>query len=140
MSRFSMEIPTLSDTLYDLPVTMTTVEHSKAKLAKLRRHDRRKFQGVVRVVWNDSRGLPRSLPAQCLDLSAEGARLETDVPVPARASIALLSARYGALGNASVRYCTRDGLKYSVGVEFTTPLSLAGPGRKRCLDDAPGQA
>ena len=119
---------------------MTIPKHSDAKLSKLRRHDRRRFQGVVRVLWNDPQGLPKSLPAQCLDLSAEGARLETDVPVPARASIALLSARYGALGNASVRYCTRDGLKYSVGVEFTTPLSLAGPGRKRCLDDAPVQA
>jgi hypothetical protein len=116
---------------------MTTPEHSKAKL---RRHQRRRFQGVVRVLWNDPAGRQKSLPAQCLDLSAEGARLETDVPVPARASVALLSAQYGSLGNASVRYCTRDGLKYSVGVEFTTPLSLAGPGRKRCLDDAPLQA
>jgi hypothetical protein len=92
---------------------------------------------MVRVLWNDPQGLPKSLPAQCLDLSAEGARLETDVPVPPRASISLLSARYGALGTASVRYCTRDGLKYTVGVEFTTPLSLAAPGRKRCLEDAP---
>jgi hypothetical protein len=116
---------------------MPAPEHS---MAKLRRHPRRSFQGVLRVVWKDPQGLAKSLPAQCLDLSAEGARLETDVPVPARASIALLSARYGALGNASVRYCTRDGLKYSVGVEFTTPLSLAGPGRKRCLDDAPIEA
>jgi hypothetical protein len=104
---------------------------------KLRRHERRKFEGVVRLTWKDSHGLPKSLQAQCLDLSAEGARLETELPVPARASIAVLSARYGTLGNASVRYCTRSGAKYSVGVEFTTPLSLAAPGRKRCLDDAP---
>src|SRR3984957_7903587 len=116
---------------------MTTAAHPKARL---RRNDRRKFQGVVRLLWKDAHGLPKSLHAQCLDLSAEGARLETDLPVPARASIALVSTQYGALGNASVRYCTRDGLKYSVGVEFTTPLSLAGPGRKRCLDDAPVQA
>jgi hypothetical protein len=95
---------------------------------------------MVRVFWTDPRGLPKTLSARCLDLSAEGARLETDVPLPARANIALLSARYGTLGTASVRYCTRDGLKYSVGVEFTSPLSLASPGRKRCLEDAPLQA
>jgi hypothetical protein len=113
---------------------MTTREHPKAKL---RRHDRLKFEGVVRVVWKDSHGVSKNLPAQCLDVSAEGARLETEVPVPTRASISLLSARYGTLGTASVRYCTRDGPKYAVGVEFTTPLSLANPGRRRCLDDAP---
>jgi hypothetical protein len=73
--------------------------------------------------------------AKCLDLSAEGARLETDNPIPARTTITLQSARYGSLGTASVRHCLRQALKYSIGVEFTASLVLAPQGRKRCLDE-----
>jgi hypothetical protein len=116
---------------------MTLEENSKDKL---RRHERRKFEGVVRVLWNDANGLPKSVTARCLDVSAEGLRLETDMPVPPRTGISLLSARYGALGTGSVRRCTRHGLKYSLGVEFTTPLSLASPARRRCLDDTHPEA
>jgi len=102
----------------------------------MRRHARQPVDGVVQVSWKDARGQVKSLPAKCLDLSAEGARLETAAPIPPRTSITLHSARYGALGAASVRHCVRQGLKYRVGVEFTAALALAGAGRKRCLADA----
>ena len=101
----------------------------------MRRHARLPFEAQMQVSWKDSRGQVQSVRAKCLDLSAEGSRLETDTPIPARTSITLHSARYGSLGTASVRHCVRHTLKYSIGVEFTSSLALAGQGRKRCLDE-----
>ena len=86
------------------------------------------------MFWRDPRGQVQTLRAKCLDLSAEGARLETDTPIPARAGVTLQSARYGSLGTASVRSCVRHTLKYWIGVEFTSSLPLASQGRKRCLE------
>jgi len=101
----------------------------------MRRHARLPFEAQMQVSWKDARGRVQKVRAKCLDLSAEGARLETDTPIPARSSITLDSARYGSLGTASVRHCVRKVLKYSIGVEFTSSLALAGQGRKRCLDE-----
>ena len=102
----------------------------------MRRHTRHPFRGKLKVCWTDSRGQVKILSAKCLDLSAEGARLQTDVPVPARTRITVRSALYGTIGTASVRHCVRENLKYLLGVEFTSSLVLAGPGRMRCLEDA----
>ncbi|MGO4881898.1 MAG: PilZ domain-containing protein [Bryobacteraceae bacterium] len=101
----------------------------------LRRHARLPFNFEMRVSWKDARGLVQKLRAKCLDISAEGARLETDTPIPARAAITLDSPLYGNLGAASVRHCVRQNLKYSIGVEFTSALALAGPARRRCMQD-----
>lgn len=101
--------------------------------SQMRRHARHPFEDVLRVTWKDTRGQLRKLKARCLDLSPEGARLETDTPIQSRTNIALDSARFGSLGTASVRHCARQGLKYAIGVEFTASLALAGEGRKRCL-------
>jgi PilZ domain-containing protein len=101
----------------------------------MRRHARLPFDAQMQVSWKDARGQVQNLRAKCLDLSAEGVRLETDTPIPARTSVTLQSPRYGGLGTASVRHCVRRALKYSVGLEFTSLLALAGSGRKRCLDE-----
>ncbi len=70
-----------------------------------------------------------------MDLSAEGARLETDIPIPARSKITVQSSRHGSLGTASVRTCVRHTMKFWIGVEFTSSLVLADSGRKRCLEE-----
>lgn len=101
----------------------------------LRRHTRLPFDTQMQVSWRDARGRIQNLRAKCLNLSAEGARLETDAPIPARTSITMQSAKFGSLGTASVRHCIRETLKYSIGVEFTSSLALAGTGRKRCMDE-----
>src|SRR5271166_1893321 len=76
--------------------------------SKMRRHARLPFVGPMQMFWRDPRGQVQTLRAKCLDLSAEGARLETDTPIPARAGVTLQSARYGSLGTASVRHCVRQ--------------------------------
>jgi hypothetical protein len=101
----------------------------------MRRHARYPYNGVLQVSWKDPRGLIKKVQAKCVDLSAEGACLETNTPIPARTSITLHSARHGSLGTASVRHCVRDALKYTIGVEFTSVLPLAQLGRKRCFEE-----
>ena len=103
--------------------------------SQLRRHARVPFKARMQVSWKDSHSQVQNQPATCLDLSAEGARLETDAPIPVRAVITLYSTRYGSLGTASVRHCERHTLNYSIGVEFTSLRSLAGHGRTRCLEE-----
>jgi hypothetical protein len=102
----------------------------------MRRHVRYRYGGVLRVSWKDPHGLIKKVPAQCVDLSAEGACLETDTPIPVRSSITLESPRHGNLGTASVRHCVREALKYTIGVEFTSVLPLAQLGRRRCFEEA----
>ena len=89
----------------------------------------------MQVSWKDARGNVQNLRAKCLDLSAEGARLEVDAPIPVRTKVTLQSERYGSLGSASVRHCVRHILKYSIGLEFTASLALADLARKRCLNE-----
>jgi len=101
----------------------------------MRRHARLPFEAQMQMSWKDPRGRVQQLRAKCLDLSAEGARLETDTPIQTRSRISLHSPRYGSLGTASVRSCVRHTLKYWIGVEFTSSLALAGEARKRCLDE-----
>ena len=102
---------------------------------RMRRHTRLTCDAPMQIFWKDSHGRVQILRARCLDLSAEGARLETATPVPVRTSITLESALHGSLGSASVRHCVRNMLKYTIGVEFTSSLALAGAARKRCLAD-----
>ena len=103
--------------------------------SQLRRHVRVPFKARMQVSWKDSHGQVQNQPATCLDLSAEGARLETDAPIPARTVVTLHSTRHGSLGTASVRHCVRHTLNYSIGVEFTSLRALAGYGRTRCLEE-----
>jgi hypothetical protein len=48
----------------------------------------------------------------------------------ARSNVYLSAAGYCLMGNATVRYCRRQGMKYSVGLEFTWAAALAEEGRK----------
>jgi|HubBroStandDraft_1064217.scaffolds.fasta_scaffold55692_1 hypothetical protein len=103
--------------------------------SQLRRHARLPFEDQMKVSWKDAHSQVQSQSARCLELSAEGARVETDTPIPARATITLNSVRYGSLGTASVRYCVRHTLNYWIGLEFTSSRVLASQGRKRCLEE-----
>ena len=101
----------------------------------MRRHMRYPFDGPMQLSWKDPSGQIKNLLAKCVDLSAEGACLETAAPIPSRTSVTMQSARHGNLGIATVRHCIRHTLKYWIGVEFTSALALAGPARKRFFEE-----
>jgi len=106
----------------------------------LRKDERRPFQCAVQISWRTRSGELQSLRARCMDLSRQGARIECDRPIDVRANVYLQAASQGLMGNASVRYCRRAGMKYAIGLLFSASTSQAEQGRKRCLDESQPEA
>jgi len=101
-----------------------------------RADERRLMNCAVQVSWTTSSGETRTLRAKCLDVSRQGARLECEQPIDLRTNVYLQAPIQGLMGNATVRYCTRAGLKYRIGLLFGSAASQAELGRKRCLSQS----
>ncbi len=84
--------------------------------------------------WQGKNGIVRRVRARCVDLSASGARVETAEALELRSMVLMTSDQFGRMGNATVRYCRREGLKYIVGLEFCTVFGLGDPLRKAALN------
>jgi hypothetical protein len=110
---------------------MMRVEHT----AKIRAAERRPFQGSFQVSWQTRAGEMRTMRAKCIDLSDQGARIECELPLEPQSNVYVQAPAYGLMGNASVRYCRRSGVKHMVGLLFSSVVSQADLGRKRCLDE-----
>lgn len=101
------------------------------------RHDeRRPFECPVTVSWHTRAGEIRSARARCVDLSPQGARIECGQPIEVRTNVYMQAPTHGLMGDASVRYCIRCGLKYMIGLMFSSASSLADQGRKHCLRES----
>ena len=90
---------------------------------------------VVQLSWQTGSGETKVARAQCLNLSQQGAGIECNQPIEARTMVYLQAPAYGLMGNASVRYCRRAGLKYRMGLLFSVSPTLADPARKKSLRD-----
>ena len=101
-----------------------------------RNDDRRAFQCAVLVSWQTRSGEVKTARGTCLNLSPQGARVECNQPIEVRSNVYLQAPGHGLMGDASVRYCTRYGLKYMVGLLFASASSLADQGRKHCLRES----
>ena len=101
--------------------------------ANMRASERRPFQGTVYVSWQDPSGEMKTVRAKCVDISDCGARIECQIPIDIRTNVYLQAPGRGLMGNATVRYCLRRGVKYMIGLMFSSVLSEADQGRKRCL-------
>ena len=104
----------------------------------IRAGQRRPFQGVVQVSWQARSGETKTVRAKCLDLSDQGARIECEPPIEFRTQVYLQAPAYGLMGNATVRYCRRSGMKHFIGLLFSSVASQAEEGRKRLIRSAPG--
>ena len=85
----------------------------------LRRENRRSCTQPVGIMWHDSAGDDKFMQAPVRDISESGAGLQIPEPVPVRSFVTLNAERLGIHGQASVRYCSRQGIKYRIGVQFT---------------------
>jgi hypothetical protein len=99
----------------------------------IRTGERRAFQGVVQVSWQTRSGETRVIRAKCTELSDQGAKIECENPIDLRTSVYLQAPAYGLMGNATVRYCRRSGIKHIVGLLFSSAASEAEQGRKRLI-------
>jgi hypothetical protein len=92
----------------------------------LRRSERTKLGAHAILGFNNREGTPQLVRAKIIDISREGACVETDVPVETRSYVQFRVEKPRISGTASVRYCNRRKLRYAIGLEFTggMPLSL----------------
>ena len=87
----------------------------------LRRHERAEASSPARIVWQH-RGEDRVVNARVLNVSASGIRLEVAEPLDRQTYVTVQCDPLGVHGRASVRTCTRKGMKYILGLEFSGGL------------------
>ena len=92
------------------------------RIKDFRRRPRATLPGLVKLLWQDAGGGHRTAKARCLNISEMGMRIELHSPIPERQYIRVESGEYGLLGRASVRYCTREGIKWVAGLEFSNGM------------------
>ena len=109
------QISCLSDTGHDIQALMS-------REGELRRHARAEKSSPVQIVWKDSAGVDKFVNGKTLDISASGMRVEVSDPIERRTYVTLQCTALALRGSASVRSCTRKGMKYVVGLEFSGGL------------------
>lgn len=89
------------------------------------------FQVVL--TWQKN-GVTQRVVGRCVDLSPSGAKLETRDKLEKHASVLVHSEQFGRMGLASIRHCTRHGMKYNVGLRFNTAFGVSNPVRRQALE------
>jgi hypothetical protein len=88
----------------------------------------------VFLSWQDSKGDVHRVSGRCLDLSPAGLRIETRDTFATGQLVLVQCEQFGRMGNASVRYCRRGPMQYSVGLQFSIVFGLGDPVRRRILE------
>jgi hypothetical protein len=89
---------------------------------ELRRHARAEKSSPLQIVWQDRTGADRFVTGRTLDISPSGMRAEVPQAIDKQTYVTLQCAALGLQGTASVRTCTRKGMKYILGLEFSSGL------------------
>jgi hypothetical protein len=89
---------------------------------ELRRHARSAKSAPVQVAWKDRQGADNVIRGTIIDVSESGIRIELPEPLEKQTYVTLQSTSLGLHGSASVRTCTRKGVKYVVGLELSAGL------------------
>jgi hypothetical protein len=88
----------------------------------LRRHARAETSSPLQIVWQDRGGADRFVTGRSLDISPSGMRAEVSQAIERQTYVTLQCPALGLQGTASVRSCTRKGMKYILGLEFSGGL------------------
>jgi hypothetical protein len=84
-----------------------------------RRKQRRLFDCVLDVSWQDSKGAGHSICARAIDVSNSGVRVEASEAIEPQTEVYVRAERYGLSGITRVCHCSRRGTKYVLGLEFS---------------------
>jgi hypothetical protein len=87
----------------------------------------------VFLTWHKN-GVAQRVVGRCVNLSPSGARLETRDKLETHSTVLVHSEQFGRMGLASIRHCTRKGMKYDVGLQFNTAFGMSSPTRRRVLE------
>jgi hypothetical protein len=86
-----------------------------------RRSRRIPYMGPIRIAWEDN-GQQRFAMAKCIDLSAEGLRIEVPQPIRTGTTVQLGAERIKLAGAAVVKRMERYGSKYLLGLQLTQAI------------------
>ena len=86
--------------------------------ADIRRHKRTDLNIKAKVTWTDRSGRDKWARATLFDASASGVRLELPEAVEPRSMLCFSSDNSTLRGQATVRFCRREGNKFVVGAEL----------------------
>jgi hypothetical protein len=89
---------------------------------ELRRHERAEKSSPIQIVWQDRTGADKFVNGKSLDISPSGMRVEVSEQIDKQTYVTVQCAALGVHGTASVRTCTRRGMKYILGLEFSAGL------------------
>jgi len=92
----------------------------------------------VYLTWQDAQGAIRRCPGRCVDLSSSGACVETIDLLKVHSDVIVYSEKFARMGHATVRYCTRELMKYRVGLQFSTAFALGDAMRQEAMERAAG--
>ena len=93
----------------------------------LRRHPREMCTQKVAIQWCDSAGNDKCASALTVDVSDLGLSMLVPEALAVRSFVTLRGEKMAVHGQASVRHCSRQGMKYRVGVEIARGLRVARP-------------
>lgn len=85
----------------------------------LRRKTRENSDCKVVAVWRDEQGTDKFANGRAMDVSDVGVRIQMPVAIRVGSYITLRAEQLGIHGQGSVRYCTRQGHLFSIGVEIS---------------------
>jgi len=88
------------------------------RIKKNRSSWRHRLVSPIDVSWEERPGVKRQERGCCLDVSTGGLKMELPESIAAGSPIYFQVLHTNLAGTASVRYCTRSGSKYVIGVEF----------------------
>ena len=75
------------------------------------------------ICWRDHRGKTQSKNVKVLDMSGDGALIQSSVPLDPGSLLHLQTRELGLMGSAYVRRCDLVLFAYRIGLEFTGNLS-----------------
>lgn len=83
-----------------------------------RDHERVLISGVVRLYWEDERGMQHHVRAEAKDVSVSGLSVILREKLPLRALVQWECEANKSKGSATVRRSEQRGMNYVVGLEF----------------------
>ena len=90
---------------------------------ELRVDRRSKTKSPMKLSWQDSTGNRYSLGVQTLDMTSQGARVESTEPMAPGLYVLLEAPKLKLMGSAVVRHCGRRGQNYHIGLDFRNSLT-----------------
>lgn len=88
------------------------------------RNDRRlKTKSPMKLSWQDSTGNRYSIGVQTLDMTSQGARVESPEPMAPGLYVLLEAPKLKLMGSAIVRHCGVRGKNYQIGLDFRNSLT-----------------